>query len=266
MKTRSFNVVLFASLILGLLFTSCVSNKKFAASEAHIYALQRDSVSSVNELYDCNSKVNNLKNEKASLQNKNTVGENNLKTLSDESKLTIEAQAERLQEFQNIIHNQSIIMNNLKNSISEALINYEADELSIYLKDGNVYVSLQEKLLFTSGSDTVDTKGQEAIKILAKVLVSTTDINVIIEGHADNFPISTAQFEDNWELSSARATAIVRLLTTNYGFDSSRISATGRGQFHPVQTNETEAGRAANRRTEVILSPNLNELYNLLNY
>lgn len=266
MKKKSFNIFLFSSLILSLLFTSCVSNKKFTASEAQIYELQKDSVNSHNQLYDCNAQVNLLKRERTSLQNKNTMGENNLKTLTNESNTTIEAQAQRLQEFQNIIHNQSVVMNNLKNSISEALINYEADELSIYLKDGNVYVSLQEKLLFKSGSDIVDAKGQEALKILTKVLKSTEKINVVIEGHADNIPINTPQFEDNWELSSARATNIVRLLTANDGFDSSRISASGRGQFHPVQTNDTELGRAANRRTEVILSPDLNEIYNLLNY
>lgn len=278
MKRTFFNLA-FLSLILSLLFTSCVSKKKFAASEARVYELQRDSINTHSQLDDCNVQVNNLKSEKASLQqdksslqsdkeslqDKNITGEHNLKTLADESSLTIEAQAKQLRDFRDIIQTQSDIMNDLKNSISKALMNYEADELSIYLENGNVYVSLQDKLLFKSGSDVVDPKGKEALKTLSEILISTVDINVIIEGHTDNVPIKTEKYKDNWELSTARATAIVRILTDNNGFDSNRITASGRGRFHPVQTNETEEGRAANRRTEVILSPDLKELYKLLN-
>lgn len=278
MKKTIHNLV-FLSLVLSLLFTSCVSNKKFTASEAQVYQLQRDSISSHSQLNDCIAQVNNLTNEKTSLQNdktslqddkeslqnKNIEGEHNLKALSDESKLTIEAQAKRLKDFQDIIQTQSDIMHKLKNSISEALINYEADELSIYLENGKVYVSLQEKLLFKSGSDVVDPKGKEALKTLALVLTSTKDINVIIEGHTDNVPIKTKLYKDNWDLSTARATAIVRILTKDNGFDEKRITASGRSQFHPILANETDEGRAGNRRTEVILSPDLKELYKLLN-
>ena len=110
----------------------------------------------------------------------------------------------------------------------------------------------------------VDPKGKEALKTLAQVLNSTQDITVMIEGHTDNVPIKTKLFKDNWDLSTARATSILRILTTDYGFDSNRITASGRGQFHPVKTNETAEGRASNRRTEIILSPDLNELYKLL--
>lgn len=276
---KTFHHLVFLSLILSLLFTSCVSNKKFTASEARVYELQRDSISTHSQLDDCNVQVNNLKSEKASLQqdktslqsdkeslqNKNIAGAHNLKTLTDESNVTIEEQAKQLRDFRDIIQTQSDIMNDLKNTISKALMNYEADELSIYLKDGNVYVSLQDKLLFKSGSDIVDPKGKQALKTLSEILISTVDINVIIEGHTDNIPIKTEKFKDNWELSTARATTIVRLLTENKGFDSNRITASGRGQFHPAQTNETEEGRAANRRTEIILSPDLKELYKLLN-
>jgi chemotaxis protein MotB len=276
---KAFHNFVFLSMILSLLFTSCVSNKKFAASEAQIYKLQRDSISSHSQLNDCNTQVDNLKNEKASLQNdktslqddketlqnKNIAGENDLKALSDESKLTIEAQEKRLKDFQDIIQTQSDIMHGLKKSISEALMNYKADELSIYLEDGKVYVSLQEKLLFNSGSDAVDPKGKEALKKLAQVLNSTKDINVIIEGHTDNVPIKTKQYKDNWDLSTARATTIVRILTKDNGVDEKRITASGKSQFHPILANETDEGRAGNRRTEVILSPDLKELYKLLN-
>lgn len=262
---KTFLIIVSLSLSFSLLFTSCVSNKKFAASEAQINELQLDSISTQNQLDACYAQVSKLEKEKALLQDKNVEGKQDLKTLSDESKLTIDAQAKLLRDFQAIIQAQRDVMNKLKNSISEALMNYEADELSVYQKNGNVYVSLQEKLLFKSGSDVVDPKGKEALKILARVLSDTKNINVIIEGHTDNIPIKTERFKDNWALSSARATSIVRLLTENDGFDPNRISASGKGEFHPIQTNETEKGRAANRRTEVILSPNLNEIYKLLN-
>ena len=111
--------------------------------------------------------------------------------------------------------------------------------MNIYIKDGKVYVSLEEKLLFKSGSDVVDPKGKEALKSLAKVLNSTSDITVLVEGHTDNVPIKTKLFEDNWDLSTARATSIVRILTKDYGFNSDRITASGRGQFHPVKSNDT---------------------------
>jgi len=155
-------------------------------------------------------------------------------------------------------------MTNLQNAIADALMNYNTDDLSVYIKDGNLYVSLAEKLLFTSGSDVVNPKGKEALKSLANVLNKTTDITVMIEGHTDNVPIKTKQFEDNWDLSTARATSVVRILTTDYGFDPARIIASGRGKFYPVKTNETDEGRAGNRRTEVILSPDLKELYMLM--
>lgn len=276
---KTFHNLVFLTLIISLLFTACVSNKKYTASETQVYSLQRDSIDTHSQLNDCISQVNSLtddkvslqkdktslESDKKSLQNENIEGEQNLKAQSDESKLTIEAQAKRLENFQNIIQTQSDIMHNLKNSIAEALMNYEADELSVYQKDGKVYVSLQEKLLFKSGSDAVDPKGKEALKKLAQVLKSTKDINVIIEGHTDDVPIKTNQYKDNWDLSTARATTIVRILTKDNGFDEKRITAAGRSQFHPVLANNTDEGRAGNRRTEVILSPDLKELYKLLN-
>lgn len=260
------------SVMLSLWLTSCVPTKKLTVSEAKVYQLEKDSVKTHALLSNCNLQVSDLNRDKASLQNdksfleqQNLVGQNNLKTLTDESKFTINDQAARLIKLENIIQNQKNIMTNLKNSISEALMSYESDELSIYQQDGNIYISLQEKLLFKSGSDIVDPKGKEALKTLSLVLNTTQDINVIIEGHTDNVPISTNRYHDNWDLSTARATAIVRILTIDNGFDEARITASGKGQFKPLQTNETATGRAGNRRTEVILSPNLEELYNLLN-
>jgi len=275
----------FLALILSVSLTSCGPSKKLVSSRVKVENLQIDSVNTHNQLNDCNALVKNLKgdksfleNEKSSLQNEksklekdktflqneNSSVHNDLMNLSSESKMTIAEQAARLKSLQDMIQAQKDVMNNLKNSIANALMNYKTDELSVYTKDGNVYVSLQEKLLFKSGSDVVDPKGKEALKTLAQVLTNTKDITVLIEGHTDNVPIKTNQFKDNWDLSTARATSIVRILTKDNSFDPSRITASGKSEFHPVKPNDTVEGRASNRRTEVILSPDLKELFKLL--
>ena len=261
----------FLTLILSLTLTSCGPGKKLVSSRAKVDQLQKDSVNTHDQLNECNTLVKNLNNDKtsllndkASLQNENMSAANDLKVLSTQSKMTIAEQARRLKSLQDMIQSQKDLMNNLKNSIADALMNYKSDELSVYTKDGNVYVSLQEKLLFKSGSDVVDPKGKEALRFLAQVLNSTKDITVMIEGHTDNVPIKTKLIEDNWDLSTARATSIVRILTKDYGFDPSRITASGRSQYHPVKSNDTLEARASNRRTEIILSPNMKELYNLI--
>lgn len=268
---KTFQFLAFASLILALSLTSCVSGKKFKASEARVDKLERDSTATHGLLTDCNTNVKDLKAEKATLLNKNaSLSDENasvssdLKSLSSASKMTIADQAKRLKNLQDIIQSQKDVMLKLKNTISAALMNYKADELSVYIKDGNVYVSLAEKLLFKSGSDVVDPKGKEALKSLVQVLGSAPDITVVIEGHTDNVPIKTKLFKDNWDLSTSRASSILRIMTTDYGFDAKRITASGKGEFHPVQTNETAEGRASNRRTEIILSPDLKELYKQL--
>lgn len=262
---RTFHFLAFSTLVMSILFSSCVATRKFKASEAKVSVLQMDSTKTHGQLKDCNDMVKDLNDQKASLLNENALVNNDLKALSTESQMTIADQAKRLKKLQDMIQSQKDVMSKLKNSIADALMNYKTDELSVYTKDGMVYVSLAEKLLFKSGSDVVDPKGKEALKSLAQVLNSTKDITVMIEGHTDNIPIKTQLFKDNWDLSTARATSIVRFLTKDNGFDPSRITAAGRGEFHPVKENETAEGRAGNRRTEVILSPDMKELYKLLN-
>ena len=252
------------TLIFSLTLDSCVSSKKFKASEARANQLQQEKITVQGNLNDCNSRVKELNDQKTTLQNENSAVQNDLKALSSESKMTIADQARRLKKLQDMIQAQKDVMTKLKNSIAEAMMTYKTDELNVYIKDGNVYVSLAEKLLFKSGSDVVDPKGKEALKSLALVINNTKDISVMIEGHTDNVPIKTKMFKDNWDLSTARATAIVRILTKDNGFDAQRIIASGRSQFHPVMPNDATEGRAANRRTEIILSPDLKEIYKLL--
>jgi chemotaxis protein MotB len=261
---KTIHAIVFTALFTGLLLTSCGPGKKLMASRARVDKLQKDSINTHGQLEASNLQVKNLQDDKTSLQNENDSVQNDLKVLTSQSKMTIADQAKQLRNFQTIVQSQKNVMTNLKNSIANALMNYKTDDLFVFVKDGKVYVSLSEKLLFKSGSDVVDPKGKDALKSLAEVLNTTKDISVMIEGHTDNVPIKTKLFADNWDLSTARATSIVRILTNEYGFDSSRITASGRGKFQPVQTNETADGRASNRRTEIILSPDLKELYGLV--
>jgi chemotaxis protein MotB len=260
-KTIYLPVLFFMALFI---VASCGPSKKFTASVERGDRLQAENSIVQGRLMECNEINNTLTLERTNLQNEGDKLRRDLSSFTASSKLTIADQATRLRMLENMIQSQKDVTNNLKNSISNALMNYKSDELSVYTKDGNVYVSLAEKLLFKSGSDVVDPKGKAALKTLAEVLNTTKDITVLIEGHTDNVPIKTNKYKDNWDLSTARATSIVRVLTVENGFDSNRITASGKGIFHPVMDNTTADGRTANRRTEVILSPDLNELYKLL--
>jgi chemotaxis protein MotB len=148
--------------------------------------------------------------------------------------------------------------------MADALVNFNSNELSVTMKNGKVYVSLQENLLFPSGSAVVNPKGKLALGKLAEVLNNNPDINVNIEGHTDSLPIRT-RFEDNWALSTARSSAIVRVLTKDYKVDPVRVIASGHSSYDPVDSNSTAEGRARNRRTEIILTPKLDQLYDLIN-
>jgi chemotaxis protein MotB len=262
---KALHFVQFLFVITFVLLISCGPGKKLMKSEARVDKLQKDSLSRENQLNSCNSQMVNLNDSISSMKSEYDSVKKDLSELSESSKMTIAYQAKRLKSLQNLIQAQNDLMIKLKSSITDALINYTTDQLYVYVKDGRVFVALEEKLLFKSGSDIVDPKGAEAIKTLAIVLNTTSNINVMIEGHTDNIPIKTKMFKDNWDLSTARATSILRILTKEDGFDSNRITASGRGEFHPIKTNETAEGRAGNRRTEIILSPDLNEIYKLLN-
>ena len=154
----------------------------------------------------------------------------------------------------------------LRKSVEEALVGFENDGLTITRKNGRVYVSMENKLLFPSGSYVLNSKGIDAIEKLAKVLAAHPDIQILVEGHTDNVPYAgKGNLQDNWDLSAKRATSIVRILTSNKGIDPKRITAAGRGEFSPVASNETAEGRAKNRRTDIILVPDLSKLYQIVN-
>ena len=169
-----------------------------------------------------------------------------------------------LEEMNKVIARQDSITKRLNSILRNALLGFNSDELSVEIKNGKVYVSMSDKLLFKSGSSAVEAKGKEALKLLGDVLDKNVDIDILVEGHTDNVPIKTSVYKDNWDLSVARATSIVRILTNDYKIVPTRLTASGKGEFFPKADNDTPEGRARNRRTEIILSPKLDELMKLL--
>jgi chemotaxis protein MotB len=190
-----------------------------------------------------------------------------LKAKSDELALKEQMLSERertLREMQQTIARQDSIANRLNSILRNSLLGFNSDELSVEIKNGKVYVSMTDKLLFKSGSATVEDKGKEALKVLGDVLDNNPDIDILVEGHTDNVPIRTNLYKDNWDLSVGRATSIVRILSVDYKIDPTRLTASGRGEYYPKADNGTADGRAKNRRTEIILSPKLDEIMELL--
>lgn len=171
----------------------------------------------------------------------------------------------RLIELENILAKKDSAVSALKHIVSEALLGFENQGLTVSQKNGKVYVSLEEKLLFKSGSTEVDAKGVNALKKLVQVLEQNPDINIMIEGHTDDVPvIPGSAFEDNWDLSVQRATAIVRILLDGSKINPKRLTASGKGEFMPVDSRKTVEARQKNRRTEIILTPKLDELFKIL--
>ncbi|RAU83123.1 OmpA/MotB family protein [Pontibacter arcticus] len=208
----------------------------------------------------------------ASLQKALTEG----KTLGDNlnmSKSQIErlnadlkAREARLAELQRILDEKDKAVKNLRSKVSNALLSFNDKDLTVNIRNGKVYVSLAEQLLFNSGSTKVDPKGVDALKKLAAVLKEQKDVNVVVEGHTDDVPIAkgTVGMQDNWDLSVLRATEITRILTTSTGVDPTRVTPSGRSKYVPLDQATTKEARQKNRRTEIILTPKLDELFQIL--
>lgn len=181
-------------------------------------------------------------------------------------KRELESRSQRVAELENVIAAKDANMRALKDAISKALTNFEGKGLTVEQRDGKVYVSMENKLLFQSGSWSVGTEGKKAVQQLGSVLGENPEISILIEGHTDNDPYTgNGQLSGNWDLSTKRATAIVNILRDNNSINPENLTAAGRGEFAPIATNNTAAGKAKNRRIEVILTPKLDEISKLLN-
>ena len=272
--------IIFA-LCLLIAVTSCVSKKKYMVAEnGRLAALSRERVLNRN-LGQQKDEIAKLKQQITDLMSVTTrLGQairdyrkSLYSNLSEQEKLNMllkekmEKLAEReatINKLQAEVDAQNARLQSLLNSVKDALLGFSSDELTVTEKNGKIYVAMSDKLLFESGSAQVNKQGKEALGKLAEVLKKQHDIDVFIEGHTDNKPIKTVQFKDNWDLSVVRATSVVRILTKDYGVNPLQILPCGRGEFMPVDNNESVEGRAHNRRTEIIMAPKLDKLMDIL--
>ena len=228
------------------------SNNKFNVLEASYKALEKNS----NEALE-----NNMNKNRELLQQLEAKG----KALAIEQE-RLSKNAKRLQELEAMIAEKEASMLRLKETLSKALNGFEGKGLTVYQKNGKVYVSMENKLLFGSGSWSVGTEGKKAVVEVGKVLAANPEISVLIEGHTDDDPyVASGPIADNWDLSTKRATAIVTILGENKGVSKQNLTAAGRSEFSPIASNATADGKAKNRRIEIILTPKLDEISKMLN-
>ncbi len=184
---------------------------------------------------------------------------------NDSLSTSLNEREKKVRELENVMAAKDKAVQDLKNNISKALLNFKENDLTVNVKNGKVYVSLAEQLLFASGSTEVDAKGISALQQLAKAVKDQRDINIMVEGHTDNVPISkkSQYMQDNWDLSVMRATAITKILT-KAGVSPNQVTAAGKGEYVPLAVNNSSQNKQKNRRTEIIITPNLDELFKIL--
>ena len=283
-----------------LLLSSCVTSKKYKQLTANFQECEK-TVKTLNEQNqtlkvqndEAQSKIEKQTEEYDALLTKYNELENQLKSLQVGSKEEIarlivklqetqtdlqkreeilktaqaelELRSQRMKELEIAIQQKDDAVKQLRQKVMDALVGFNNKGLTIQEKNGKVYVSLDEQLLFKTGQWEVDPKGQQALSNLAEVLEKNPDINVLVEGHTDNVPMrGSGMVKDNWDLSVMRATAVTRILLKNKAIDPKRITSAGRGEFFPIDEANTPEARQKNRRTEIILTPRLDEIFRIL--
>jgi chemotaxis protein MotB len=282
---------LLAAVFLSVVLHSCVvmSPKKYKALvaerdslsnrsgtlEAEVAKLQADTarlhrdIAGLNrQAAELNQRIVRLNGNLADLQKKyEGLNTNYNATTSKVSSLSSDLQKReaRLKEVEDILRKRDEASTALKNKLQQALLGFQQNGLTVDIRNGKVYVSLADKLLFPSGSIVIDQNGKAALKQFAIVLNKETDINIAVEGHTDDKKIiNLGQIKDNWDLSVLRATSVTRYLTEVEKVDPHRLTATGKSEYQPVDPANSNDARAKNRRIEIVLTPKLDELYNLI--
>lgn len=234
------------------------SKVKLESLEEEMERLRADTSRLSSRLGDLEDRLKGLDANYASLRSNSSTEINKLAQ-------DLKKREARLTEVEEILRKRDEAANALKNQLQKALLGFQQSGLSVDIRDGKVYVSLTDKLLFPSGSIVIDEKGKQVLLELSKVLKTQPDINISVEGHTDNQRVvNLGQIKDNWDLSVLRATSVVRYLTDVQKVENNRITATGKGQFQPIDAASTTDARSRNRRIEIVLSPKLDELYNLI--
>lgn len=258
----------------GLALTSCVSNKKFRA-------LQDQLKSTEDLLNTATVKLNSCLKDRELLQSNNEIlRKNNEGLLTNLGNMTMLTQkgADNLERSLESIREKDLTIKNLRDavtrrdSINLALVqslkgvlgNLDDEDITVQVDKGVVYVSISDKMLFSSGSYNVTPRAREVLGKVAKVVNNKPDFEFMVEGHTDNVPIKNTCIKNNWDLSVLRATAVVNILQNDFGVSPSRMTAAGRGEYVPVTSNSTPEGRAINRRTRIVVLPKLDQFYNMI--
>ncbi len=214
---------------------------------------------------DLNGQLANLRGQYNEMDANYTKLRSNSSTEINKLSEDLKKREQRLKEVEEILRKRDEATNQLKAKLQEALLGFTKNGLTVEIKNGKVYVSLTDKLLFPSGSIIIDEKGKQALTQLAAVLKQQPEINIAVEGHTDSQKINNlGQIKDNWDLSVLRSTSVVRFLTEEQKIESVRMTATGKGEFQPLNPNTSAENRSKNRRIEIVLSPKLDELYDLI--
>jgi chemotaxis protein MotB len=226
--------------------------------EQLIANLRKDTTGLSSALKDLRERYSEMDNNYAKLRSNSSSEINKLSS-------DLQKREQRLKEVEEILRKRDEATNQLKEKLQQALLGFAKNGLTVEIRNGKVYVSLTDKLLFPSGSIVIDEKGKQALTQLAEVLKQQPEINIAVEGHTDSQKITNlGQIKDNWDLSVLRSTSVVRYLTEVNKVESVRMTATGKGEFQPLGENSTADGRSKNRRIEIVLSPKLDELYDLI--
>ena len=278
MKIKIFGAAL---ILLGTVSTGCVSNKKYAELQDKYNELELIYGSTRDDLLSCNSDVRNLQTQlenankangqlrsdltdvKNALQKsmeQNSQGNVNISKLVDE----INASNKYIKQLVDAKSKSDSLNLALTNKLTRSLNTSELRDVDIKVLKGVVYISLSDNMLFKSGSYEVSSQAKETLSKIAKILKDFKDFDVLVEGNTDNVPISKTNIRNNWDLSALRASSVVQVLQNDFGINPSRLSAAGRGEFNPVTDNDTEVGKQRNRRTEIIITPKLDEFMDLI--
>jgi chemotaxis protein MotB len=256
MQTKS----IFVSLLIGAgLLVSCGSSKKITSEQQ----MQIDELQSKNnQLTTDNS---NLQKQLSDITAKNKTLEetyNSYKTSTDANMKTCEDQKKKLEAVQAVLNEESMNIDRLQKKLDSALADFESRGVEVYVKDGNIYVSMAENLLYKSGSAKLGDQGKKALGTLAAVLNDYPNLKIVVVGHTDN--VQFKKGSDNWTLSTERANGVVRTLRDDFNVDPNRLTSAGKGKYDPVGDNSTAEGRAKNRRTDIVLNPDFDRIWHTI--
>lgn len=265
----------------ALLLSSCVSNKKFTKLDGELTSLKNlheknlaDLARSQRELISCQSLLKNSEGELSYLRNQNNQLINNLggmTMLTAKGASNLEKSLEKINEQDLRIKTLNQAMNRkdsvtiaLVTSIKSALGNLYDDDITIQVEKGVVFVSISDKFLYKSGSYAINTSAKAVLGKVATILSSKPWLDVMVEGHTDNVPFNRGELQDNWDLSVKRSTSLVRILQNEFKIAPERITAAGRAEYVPVMDNGSKEGRAANRRTRIVILPKLDQFFGMI--